>query len=96
VGTNLVSVMQVRRATGLQPFGRGYTLACVLPLACFGLLGLIARSLAGGELPVVLATTLLGTLLYVPLLVRFREPLSLPELAGGLRLRLSPGRARSA
>ena len=95
VGTNLVSVVQVRRATGLQPFGRGYALACLLPLACFGLPGLIARSLAGWDLPVVLATTLLGTLLYVPLLVRFREPLSLPELAGGLRLRLSPGRARS-
>jgi O-antigen/teichoic acid export membrane protein len=95
VGTNLVSVIQVRRATGLQPFGRSYALACVLPLACFGLLGLIARSLAGWELPVVLVTTLLGTLLYVPLLFRFREPLSLPELAGGLRLRLSPRRARS-
>jgi len=95
VGTNLVSVIQVRRATGLQPFGRGYALACLLPLVCFGLPGLIVRSAAGWELPVVLVTTLLGTLLYVPLLVRFREPLSLTDLAGGLRLRLSPGRARS-
>lgn len=96
VGTNLISVIQVRRATGLQPFGRGYALACLLPFACFGLLGLIVRSVAGWELPVVLVTTLIGTLFYIPLIVRFREPLSLTELAGGLRLRLSSRQPRSA
>ena len=87
IGTNVVAVLQIRRAVGLRPFGRRYLIACAAPAACFGAVGLAARAVAGDHLVVVVAAAVIGTAVYLPLLFRFRAQLLLTELAASMRPR---------
>jgi O-antigen/teichoic acid export membrane protein len=82
---NLLPLVQVWRLLRLHPFGRGTLLAAAAAAACFGVVGLAVRALAGPSVPVFLASALLACALYAALLWRWREPLELPELSAALR-----------
>jgi O-antigen/teichoic acid export membrane protein len=47
VANNLLPLVQVGRAVGLHPFGRGTRAAALLSVACFGCLPLLAGPVAG-------------------------------------------------
>jgi len=52
VANNVLPLIQVGRAVGLHPFGRGTRAAALLSLACFGALPLLAGPIAGPALAV--------------------------------------------
>jgi O-antigen/teichoic acid export membrane protein len=82
---NVAAIFEIRVLLGLRPFNRTHLLLALGIGACYGAVGLAARLVLGDELPVVLATLAVGTVLYAPLLYRWRESLRLHDLAAGLR-----------
>jgi O-antigen/teichoic acid export membrane protein len=87
---NLLPLAQIWKVVDLHPFGRGSVMVGVSALFCFGLLGLVARSLLGQTLQAVVLTAVIGGSLYLGLLWRFREALQLAVLREAIRRRPSP------
>jgi O-antigen/teichoic acid export membrane protein len=82
---NVAAIFEIRVLLGLRPLNRTHLLLALGIGACYGGVGLAARLVLGDELPVVFAALVVATVLYVPLLYRWRESLRLPDLAAGLR-----------
>jgi O-antigen/teichoic acid export membrane protein len=82
---NAASVVEVWLLLGLRPFGSSYLLAAGLPLACFGLVGLVVRAVLGEGWLALVAYGVVAAGLYLPLLWRFREALHLDELYRAFR-----------
>lgn len=85
IGTNVVALFQLNRALGLRPFGSGYPLACAAPIICFGVVGAGARMLLGTSVEAAGLTVVVGSLLYLVALFRFRGDLLLGELTASIR-----------
>ncbi|HYY77800.1 MAG TPA: lipopolysaccharide biosynthesis protein [Actinomycetes bacterium] len=81
---NLLPLAQVWRLLRLHPFGRGTLVVAGIAAACFGVVGLAMRALAGPSVPAFLAYAVLSCALYAAALWRFRERLELPALAAAL------------
>jgi O-antigen/teichoic acid export membrane protein len=77
---NLLPLYQVWRHMGLHPFGPATGTALGLSLGCFGLLPLAIHGAWGGGVPVALATTLVGTALFLLGVWRWRRRLELDAL----------------
>jgi O-antigen/teichoic acid export membrane protein len=84
---NLLPLAQVWRLLRLHPFGQGTLTIAAIAAACFGLVGLTMRALAGLSVPAFLAYAALSCALYAAALWRFRERLELPALAAALASR---------
>jgi O-antigen/teichoic acid export membrane protein len=86
--TNVLALVQIWRAFGLQPFGFPLLRVIVYALVCFGVPGLLTRQVLDltGLLP-AFATVLLGAALYVALLWGHRDTLELGVLREALWLR---------
>ncbi|MCU7730254.1 polysaccharide biosynthesis C-terminal domain-containing protein [Actinoplanes sp. KI2] len=78
VANNVLPLVQVGRAVGLHPFGRGTRAAALLSLACFGVLPLLVGALAG--LALAVPTFLAGVWL-------LRGPLALDAFTSTRRTR---------
>ena len=78
VANNVLPLIQVGRAVGLHPFGRGTRAAALLSLACFGALPLLAGLVAG--IAMAVPAFLAGVWL-------LREPLALDAFTSTRRTR---------
>jgi hypothetical protein len=77
---------------GLHPFGAGTARAAGLALACFGVLPLVSRAVAGtGALP-TLTTTAIGAGLFLLFCWRWRQVLELSTLRHSGRRATAPAR----
>jgi hypothetical protein len=86
---NLLPLAQLLLAYGLHPFGRATLASIALAGTCFGLLPLAARLLVADRPWADLAAVLLGGLLYLIAVRRWRAALGLPSLRS-LRRRRRP------
>ncbi len=78
--TNLVPVTQLAVTLKLHPFGRGTLLAALLSAACFGVPPLAGRLMIDDSLPVLIASTLIGGLVYLAGLWHWRRAFDLGAL----------------
>lgn len=77
----------------IQPFGRSYGLVMALTLGCYGVIGVVVRSIFGLSMPSGLLYLAIATAVYLPLLWRYRGALHLSvlrELLHARRLVSSP------
>jgi O-antigen/teichoic acid export membrane protein len=81
---NVVPLGQVWRFLGLDPFGRGFLFVAGLSTACFGGIGVVARTFLGPTITGLVAFAVPATALYAYLLYRFREPLRLAAVRRAL------------
>jgi O-antigen/teichoic acid export membrane protein len=93
---NLAPLVQVWKFMGLHPFGRGFRRVAPVALVCYGAVGLALRLVFGASIPAFIAFEIVGGLLYVGALIRFRQELELPVLWSELRRRRGDRRARPA
>jgi hypothetical protein len=77
----------VRAFLRLHPFGPAVARAALSALACYGILGLVARFTLGGSIPTLILYEAVAGLLYLLLLIRFRVPLQLAAFGQALRRR---------
>ncbi|WP_229789649.1 lipopolysaccharide biosynthesis protein [Pilimelia terevasa] len=77
---NLVPLLQLHRACGLHPFGRGTRLAAGLAMSCFGVLPLAVRAVAGAGSAPAAAALAVGAAAYAAAAWRWRGPLHLDSL----------------
>jgi O-antigen/teichoic acid export membrane protein len=84
---NIASVVQVRVLVGLRAVGRDNVRVAIGTVACFGVLGAVARLGFGPSFPVLIGFGLGAAALYVLALWRFRELVALPVLSAALRSR---------
>jgi O-antigen/teichoic acid export membrane protein len=82
---NLLPLAQVWVFMGLHPFGAGSLMAGGSALVSFGLVEGLARSLGAASLASLLLAVLVGGVLHVAILWRFREPLHILTLVGAVR-----------
>jgi O-antigen/teichoic acid export membrane protein len=86
--SNLLPLVQVHRAYGLDPFGPATAQVAALSLACFALLPGLAWLLSG-ESPVVIGAVALGCVLYAVGLFLLRHALELDDLVQSVRRKVS-------
>jgi O-antigen/teichoic acid export membrane protein len=84
---NLLPLAQVWKFMDLHPFGRGFRHIAPIALVCYGTVGLALRLVFGASIPAFIAFELIGGLLYLAALIRFRHVLELPVLWSELRRR---------
>lgn len=84
---NIVALVQVHHGMKVSSRGRGMVLAMALSVACFGVVGLIARLALGATLLGLTAALLVGSTTYALLIWRNRRPLDLSLLRSSLRVR---------
>jgi O-antigen/teichoic acid export membrane protein len=84
---NVLNTIAVRRLLGIDPFGRGYVIATLAAVSCFGLLALGFRSVFGPTGRGFVLFSLTAIPLYAAVLWRFRRRLQLHDLVRGLRAR---------
>lgn len=84
---NLLPLAQVWKFMDLHPFGRGFRRIAPIALVCYGTTGLALRLVFGASIPAFIAFELIGGLLYLAALIRFRHELELPVLWSELRRR---------
>jgi O-antigen/teichoic acid export membrane protein len=94
VADNLMTTLVVRYRMKLQPFGRGYAVVAAGSLICFGVIGLVVRTLVGMTLASFLVFGVVSSAVYLLFIWRFRKLLQLSVLrevvrsrGGGMRLR---------
>jgi O-antigen/teichoic acid export membrane protein len=84
--TNLLPLAQIAATQRLHPFGRGTAIAAALSAFCFGLLPLLARTLAGPGPATSLTAIAAGCLVMTAGLWRFRTELNLAAMPGTAQL----------
>ncbi|WP_426565839.1 lipopolysaccharide biosynthesis protein [Angustibacter sp. McL0619] len=87
VVSNLLPVVQLRRSLGLSPWGRSTTIALLLSGVCFGFVPGVVRVVMGANWPAVSGALLLGGMLYLGGLWRWREVLRLEDMLAIIRRR---------
>jgi O-antigen/teichoic acid export membrane protein len=92
---NGAAAVQVALFMKMQPFGSGYSYVALASLACFLGLGLVARTVGLPGPAALAATVVVGGVVYLGLMHRFRTHLRLDLLAQTL-LRRAPGPLRQA
>jgi O-antigen/teichoic acid export membrane protein len=90
---NLAPLAQVWKFMDLHPFGRGFRRIAPIALVCYGGTGLVLRLTFGASIPAFIAFEIVGGLLYLAALIRFRHELELPVLWSELRRRRGDRRA---
>jgi O-antigen/teichoic acid export membrane protein len=98
VVNNVVPLAQVWRSMRVHPFGPGSLIAAGLSTMCYGVIGILVRSVMGATAEGFALYAVSATALYVPLLIRFRGPLNLDRLKDALlagRDRVLPSRRRA-
>jgi O-antigen/teichoic acid export membrane protein len=81
---NVVPLAQVWRSMRVHPFGPGFLIAAGLSTLCYGVIGILVRSVMGTTAEGFALYAVAATALYVPLLIRFRGPLNLDRLKDAL------------
>lgn len=89
---NLLSLWQVRRNLAMSPFGRAWTIAAAVNLACFAAPLAVATAL-DAPLAVIAATGGVGALAYLGALRVWRRQLSMSYVVGALGRRRGQRRA---
>jgi len=84
---NFLSTMILHRLNHLDPFGRGYLVATTAAFGCFGVLGLLARAVAGATATGLLLFAAIAVPLYLVILWKNREALRLEVLIQMVRRR---------
>ena len=74
---NIVPLVQIKRSIGMTPLGSGFFIAAGTALACFGGIGLAARSLFGEGVVQMAASTMLALGIYACVMYRLRSKLHL-------------------
>ena len=90
---NLMPLAQVWSFLKLHPFGRGFPRATVAATVSFGVVGLVVRMVMGTTWLSLLVYAVVGGILYLAFLWRFREDLELTSLKGVLAARGARRRA---
>jgi O-antigen/teichoic acid export membrane protein len=83
--TSFATSLFLYRRTGLLPFGSGYAVVAFSTLAGYGLFALSARLVLGTGIGGTLTGVIIGTIVFLALMARFRSTLRLSDLR---RLRL--------
>jgi O-antigen/teichoic acid export membrane protein len=87
---NLLAVGQVHRVWGIRGFDSTFMFVAASALVCYGLGGLAGGQIGGQNVPTLLLSGALGTLLYGATLWKLRARLDLGSLAAALRRRAAP------
>jgi O-antigen/teichoic acid export membrane protein len=92
VWENLAPLVQIRRAFGLTPFGRGYVRVATAALVVFGGVALVIRFAFGAGVPQLILAVLIAIGPYVYVLMRARGELEAGVLVRAMKARPSrPG-----
>jgi O-antigen/teichoic acid export membrane protein len=91
VCTNVAALLEVRFLLHLRPFGRGYLVVAGAAGLCYGIAGLLIRSVWGMSLPGLVLYALIASVAYAFMLWKSRGLLQLSALWGALpRRRIRP------
>jgi O-antigen/teichoic acid export membrane protein len=90
---NLLSLRAAWRRLRIDPFGTGFTITVVASFCCFGLVGLILRSILGESTGALLIALTLGTGAYFAGVFRWRALLQIETLWRAVVSKLRPSRA---
>ncbi len=77
---NVAPLFEVRSFIKIDPLGPAFVPVTAASLGCFGVIGVAARFTLGESIPVFLASLVVSTILYLLLLVHYRERLELVVL----------------
>ena len=92
VWENLAPLVQIRRAFGLTPFGRGYVRVAAAALVVFGGVALVIRFVFGAGVPQLILAVLIAIGPYIYVLTRARGELEAGVLVRAMKARPSrPG-----
>jgi O-antigen/teichoic acid export membrane protein len=89
VVSNLAAVLEVHYLLRIRPFGSGYWVVATSSLFCFGLTGVVIRSVVGAGLPAIALFAILSTGLYAAVLWQARSTLHLSSLLAAIPRRRS-------
>ena len=84
---NLLPLWQVNRTMGMNPFGQGARTAMSVCVVTFGLVPGVVYATLGLTLPSLLAALLLGSAMFLVVVIRLRVPLEVDDLVRALRRR---------
>ena len=90
---NVAAMVELRWVLGLAVFGPGYGLVVAVTVGCFGIVGILARTLLGQTLPALAVTLAVGGAAFAAVLYKARTPLQLAGMAAALRTRAVPSAA---